>query len=105
MIAASAASPSSSAPSIHRVSMAMRRTSDGVRHVLCGLRGHVYLLHGAPGQLSLRCYACGTQTRGWTIDVRAPFRRPGPPRAHVAEASPNPRSRRATIESSARTTS
>ena len=96
---AHAPSPSSLAPPIHRVSEAVRRIGDGVRHTLCGLRGHAYLLHSAAGQLSLRCYACGSQTHGWTIDVGAPFRRPGPPRARVAEAWPHPRSRTATTES------
>jgi hypothetical protein len=44
-----------------------RRAADSVRRGLCGLRGHLYVLHFAPGRLSLRCFACGAETHGWSF--------------------------------------
>ena len=45
------------------------------RHVVCGLSGHSMLLHFEGDHVSLRCFTCGMQTPGWTIDVRPQFRR------------------------------
>ena len=67
------------------------RATSLVRQRLCGLRGHIYVLHSAPGRLSLRCFACGAETRGWDIDVRPAFRRREAPRARVT-SSLHPRS-------------
>ena len=86
MIVAGIAPPTVHAPSanaLHRVSMLVTHAATLVRQHLCGLRGHLYVLHSAPGHLSLRCFACNAQTRGWTIDVRPAFRRAGPPQARV----------------------
>ena len=46
-----------------------------IRCLLCALFGHDMLRHFEPDRLSLRCPRCGTQTRGWTIDVNPAFRR------------------------------
>lgn len=44
------------------------------RRTLCALRGHDMLQHFEPERLSLRCVGCGTETRGWRIDVDPRFR-------------------------------
>jgi hypothetical protein len=53
------------------------------RRALCGLRGHEMLRHFEPGRLSLRCFMCGAETAGWTIDVRPEFGRGGLARVHA----------------------
>jgi hypothetical protein len=70
MIAASAITRSLVAPSTRPMLDAApfaRRAADCVRRGLCGLRGHLYVLHFAPGRLSLRCFACGSETHGWSL--------------------------------------
>ena len=69
---------------VDRMSSLFDRVTTVVRHTLCGLHGHLYVLNSAPGHLSLRCFACGAQTSGWAIDVRPAFRGVGPTRARVA---------------------
>ena len=39
-----------------------------VRHVLCGLSGHEYMLQTARQRLFLRCLHCGRESIGWTLD-------------------------------------
>jgi hypothetical protein len=77
-------SPNSTRPA----STLIRRATRLVRQRLCGLHGHLFVLHSAPGRLSLRCFACGAETRGWTIDVRPAFRCAGPARARAASSLP-----------------
>jgi hypothetical protein len=68
-----------------RVSALVGHLAGAVRHAMCGLHGHLWVLHSTPGHLSLQCFACGAQTRGWTIDVRPQFRPLPPPRARVGQ--------------------
>ena len=42
-------------------------TAQGVRRLMCGLRGHDALLHFERHRLSLQCVRCGHQTVGWQI--------------------------------------
>jgi hypothetical protein len=69
--------------SVHRTGVAelLRRACLWARQALCGLRGHSMLLHFEPDRLSLRCFACGAETTGWTLDIRPEFRRDA--RAHL----------------------
>jgi hypothetical protein len=52
---------------VRRAPSFARRTADCARHTLCGLHGHLYVRHFEPRRLSLRCYACGAETRGWSL--------------------------------------
>ena len=91
MIVARIALGSIQTPSIDAesgISRFLRRAADGVRHLVCGLHGHHFVLYSRPGHLSLRCFTCGAETRGWTIDVRPTLRRPLPPRARVTSSLP-----------------
>jgi hypothetical protein len=63
----------------------MRRIVGRVRQAVCALRGHEMVLRREPGRLSLQCLACGAQTRGWIIDVKAFYRRRRPQRAERPE--------------------
>ena len=67
-----------------RATRLARRAREGMWRLSCGLRGHLYVLHSEPGRLSLRCFACGAQTRGWIVDVRPAFRNAGRSRASGA---------------------
>jgi hypothetical protein len=44
-----------------------RRAVECMQHALCALRGHLYVLHVSRGHLSLRCFACGAETPGWSV--------------------------------------
>ena len=35
--------------------------------LLCGLHGHLILLHYEPNKLSLQCSFCGYETEGWEV--------------------------------------
>jgi hypothetical protein len=59
--------------SLDVLSELVSRTATLVRQRLCGLRGHIYVLHSSPERLSLRCFACRAETRGWAIEVRPAF--------------------------------
>jgi hypothetical protein len=58
----------------------VQRAVTRTRQVVCGLSGHSMLLHFEGDHMSLRCFACGMQTPGWTIDVRQQFRQSTHPR-------------------------
>ena len=42
-----------------------------IKRVWCGIVGHEYQLHAAPGRIYLQCAACDRQTPGWVIGVLA----------------------------------
>jgi hypothetical protein len=42
-------------------------TVQGVRRLICGLRGHDAVLHFERHRLSLQCVRCGHETVGWQI--------------------------------------
>jgi uncharacterized Zn finger protein len=48
--------------------------------LLCGLRGHHYVLKLQPRHLALHCTACGYTTHGWRLDEVEPLvsRQEGP---------------------------
>lgn len=35
--------------------------------LLCGMHGHLILLHYAPNKLSLQCGICGYESEGWEV--------------------------------------
>jgi len=39
----------------------------GIARVICGLHGHVSLLHFEPTRLSLQCALCGYESEGWNV--------------------------------------
>ena len=45
----------------------MSWTAQGVRRLMCGLRGHDAVLHFERHRLSLQCVRCGHKTVGWQI--------------------------------------
>lgn len=38
-----------------------------IARLMCGLHGHVILLHFEPTKLSLQCGLCGYETEGWEV--------------------------------------
>jgi hypothetical protein len=50
-----------------------RRAGDRMRHALCLLGGHSFVLGTEPGRMFLRCAACGHDTPGWHIEVNPSF--------------------------------
>ena len=36
-------------------------------HVMCGLHGHLIMMHYEPNRLSLQCALCGYQSEGWDV--------------------------------------
>ena len=60
---------------LHRPSFAGVQADEWARRVLawvhrglCAMRGHDLFLHREPRRLSLRCFHCGWESTGWTID-------------------------------------
>ena len=56
----------------------LRRPMDRLRQMRCGLHGHEMLLHFEHTRVSLRCFVCGAETPGWTIDERRDFCKSSP---------------------------
>ena len=38
-----------------------------IGRLLCGLHGHLIMLHFEPNKLSLQCALCGYETEGWEV--------------------------------------
>lgn len=38
-----------------------------IARLMCGLHGHVILLHFEPTKLSLQCALCGYESEGWAV--------------------------------------
>lgn len=49
------------------VSRFMMRIYRRVSQRLCGMHGHVIMLHFQPNKLSLQCSLCGYETEGWEV--------------------------------------
>jgi hypothetical protein len=72
---ADGSSPATTMMRLGRLTALLHHAAQSVRQGICGMHGHLYVLHSEPGRLSLRCYACGAQTRGWVVDLRPACRR------------------------------
>jgi len=66
------------------VSRLMIATMRLIARFMCGLHGHVILLHFEPTKLSLQCALCGYESEGWEVgrpqalrvrDTHSPMRR------------------------------
>jgi hypothetical protein len=42
-----------------------------LRHLMCGLGGHEFVLHFEHDHLSLQCLLCGYQSSGWNLRADA----------------------------------
>lgn len=49
---------------------------------ICGMRGHVAVLHLEPRRLSLQCELCGYHSPGWKLDMPPARRLTGDPSRH-----------------------
>jgi hypothetical protein len=58
--------------------------------MLCGMHGHLILLHFEPNKLSLQCGLCGYESEGWEVGRPMMSRRP----ADNQQARPGPERRR-----------
>jgi len=64
---------------------------------LCGMHGHLILLHFEPNKLSLQCGLCGYESEGWEVGRPMTARRqidnlqarPGPERRRTLRALPS----------------
>jgi hypothetical protein len=45
-----------------------------IARLMCGLHGHVILLHFEPNKLSLQCALCGYESEGWEVGHPQPLR-------------------------------
>jgi hypothetical protein len=57
-----------------------------VSQLLCGLHGHLIVMHFEPHRLSLHCVWCGYQSHGWDIG-QVPERRVERRRMHGADGT------------------
>lgn len=60
-----------------------------VARLICGLQGHLILLHFEPHRLSLQCALCGYQSEGWEVGrvrVSAGSRKPRDERRRALRA-------------------
>src|SRR5215475_11491668 len=74
--------PSSpAAPNI--LARAARSISRSVARMVCGMHGHLILLHFEPDRLSLECALCGYQSEGWDIGHPTVARKPVDTLAHT----------------------
>ena len=48
-------------------SAALRAVSQWCARLICGLQGHLILLHFEPNKLSLQCGVCGYESPGWEV--------------------------------------
>ena len=51
--------------------------------LLCGLQGHLIVLHFEPNRLSLHCAVCGYHSQGWEVGRPLSARRMADNTAHV----------------------
>jgi hypothetical protein len=58
--------------------------------LLCGVHGHLILLHFEPNKLSLQCSLCGYESEGWEVGRPMTARR----QADNRQARPGPERRR-----------
>jgi len=51
---------------------AIRWVVRAMHRLACFARGHELIFHFEPDRLSLRCIACGYETKGWNFGERTP---------------------------------
>lgn len=57
-----------------------------LRHLMCGLGGHEFVLHFEHDHLSLQCFLCGYQSSGWSLRADAVYSAP----SRIDNPSPPP---------------
>jgi hypothetical protein len=77
------------APS-HMISRAITSASRLFARAVCGMHGHLILLHFEPNKLSLQCGLCGYESEGWEVGRPMTARR----QADNLQARPGPERRR-----------
>ncbi len=45
---------------------------EAVRHLVCGVQGHDYLLRFERDRMYLKCLSCGHESPGWELPERRP---------------------------------
>jgi len=70
--------------------------------LLCGLHGHLILLHFEPNKLSLQCALCGYESEGWEVGRPQLARRPVDARVHSYTRRTDPRRTLHAVPSDAR---
>jgi hypothetical protein len=86
-------------PSPSLLTRLTRAVSRQFARVVCGLHGHLILLHFEPTKLSLQCALCGYKSEGWEVGRPLVARRAsdtrGQEHTHVHQVRPERRALRA----------
>lgn len=66
----------------------VRGVSRRIARLICGVHGHVILLHFEPTRLSLHCALCGYESEGWEVGRSKALRVCESPRRRLEKRGP-----------------